>query len=522
MKITDQIFKEIETEINRSKFSLEKENIGFVLEVKDEVVILSGLQNACYGEIINFKDNIKGMVVDLKENEVEAIIFGDYTKISQNDMVKGTGEVLSVPVSDNFLGRVVNGIGQPIDGLGKIEATVSYPVERIAPGVITRKSVDKPLQTGIKVIDALIPIGRGQRELIIGDRGTGKSTIAIDTVLNQKKENVICIYNIIGQRNSKIASTIDLLKRKGAMDYTIVVAASASSPVSLQYVSPYTACALGEFFMEKGRDVLIVYDDLSKHAWAYRQISLVLRRPSGREAYPGDIFYLHSRLLERACRLDAQYGGGSLTALPIVETQEGDVSSYIPTNIISITDGQIFLESDLFNAGVRPAVSVGISVSRVGSSAQTKAIKNVAGRLKFDLAQYRELAAFAQFESELDQSTKKFLDRGARITELLKQQKHESFSLAYQVLILYAAVGGYLDNLPINQILNFEQRFLRYIETKNKKIIEAIEKDKMLDKKNEEKLKQIIEEFVKTHYSQYSPKSQISNNKINNSKVKNN
>lgn len=521
MKITDQIFKEIEQEITASRFSVKEENVGFVLEVKDEAVVLSGLQNVCYGEIINFKDNIKGMVIDLKKNQVEAIIFGDYTKISQNDMAKGTDEVLSVPVSDNFLGRVVDGIGQPIDGLGKIEASASYPVERIAPGVIYRKSVDIPLQTGIKVIDALIPIGRGQRELIIGDRGTGKSTIAIDAILNQKKENVICIYSIIGQRNSKIASTVDLLKRKGAMEYTTVVAASASSSASLQYIAPYAACALGEFFMDKGRDVLIVYDDLTKHAWAYRQISLVLRRPSGREAYPGDIFYLHSRLLERACRLDKQYGGGSLTALPIVETQEGDVSSYIPTNIISITDGQIFLETDLFNAGIRPAVSVSISVSRVGSSAQTKVIKNVAGRLKFDLAQYRELAAFAQFESELDPSTKKFLDRGARITELLKQKKHEPFSLSYQVLILYTAVNGYLDNLPVNQILDFEQKFLKYIETRGKKIIESIEKDKTLEEKHEKKLNQIIDEFIKIHYSQYNFKSQASKNIKTANQIKN-
>lgn len=497
----DALIKEIETELTTAAPALRQENVGVVREVKDGIVTLTGFTGVSYGEVIEFSNGIQGLVVDLREDEVAGVIFGDHSLIREGDIAKSQGQILSVPVGTSFLGRVVNGFARPIDGRGAIVSEAVYPVERRAPSVIYRKSVDTPLQTGITAIDSLIPIGRGQRELIIGDRGVGKSTIVIDTILNQKKENVICIYAIIGQRESKIAAVYDLLKKQSAMDYTIIVAASAADPVSLQYIAPYVACTLGEYFMDQGKDVLVIYDDLSKHAWAYRQISLTLRRPSGREAYPGDIFYLHSRLLERACRRDEKYGGGSLTALPIIETQEGDVSSYIPTNVISITDGQIFLEADLFNAGIRPAINVGISVSRVGSSAQTKAMKQVAGRLKFDLAQYRELAAFSQFESELEAETKKQLDRGARMTQLLKQKKHEPLDLAHQVIILWIGVKGYLDVLPIQSVADFQERFFGYVSTKAKNLLEEITQQKMLDKKHEDQLQRLVESFLKTYES---------------------
>lgn len=500
MKAIDQIFKEIERELSLKQGAPRQENIGEVEEVKDEVVFLSGLDNAFYGEMIDFGNKIYGMVIDLTEDLVGTIVFGDYKKIKQGDVAKGTGRVFSVPVSEKYLGRVIDPLGQVIDGLAQIETPDYRPIEKIAPGVIYRRPVNTPLQTGIKALDALIPIGRGQRELIIGDRQTGKSTIALDTVINQKGQNVICIYNFIGQRKAKVASAVELLRQKGALDYTIIVASSSSDPSSLQYISPYAACTIGEYFMEQGKDVLVVYDDLTRHAWAYRQLSLVLRRPAGREAYPGDIFYLHSRLLERACRMDGKYGGGSLTALPIIETQEGDISGYIPTNVISITDGQIFLETDLFNAGIRPAINVGNSVSRVGSSAQTKAMKQVAGRLKLDLAQYRELAAFSQFESELDEKTKAFLDRGARMTEILKQDKNQPLDLAHQVLIIWVGVNGYLDHLPVRQVSEFEKKFFQYIELKGKKILQAINENKAIDVKIEEKIKGLVEEFIKVNY----------------------
>ena len=500
MSVIDTFFKDIEKELSVARAKIEERNIGVVYEIKDEVATVYGLKNVSFGEMVEFKDGTYGLVIDLKQDEVGIIIFGDYLKIEEGDSCATTGRILSVPVGDAFLGRVVNSMAQEIDGKGMITSSKFYPVERIAPGVIYRKSVDTPLQTGIKSIDALIPIGRGQRELIIGDRGTGKSTIAMDTILNQKGNNVICIYNIIGQRNAKIASTVNLLRKKGAMEYTIVVAAAASDPASMQYISPYVACSLGEYFMDQGKDVLIIYDDLTKHAWAYRQISLIIRRPSGREAYPGDIFYLHSRLLERACKLDAKLGGGSLTALPIIETQEGDVSSYIPTNVISITDGQIFLETDLFNAGIRPAVNVGTSVSRVGSTAQIKAMKQVAGKLKFDLAQYAELAAFAQFESDLDKETKKFIDRGARITELLKQKKHEPMDTSHQIVILWIAVNGYLDGIPVPRISEFESKFFTFFAGRGEKILNGIRTEKVIGKKEEERLKGIVEEFISLHY----------------------
>jgi F-type H+-transporting ATPase subunit alpha len=498
MKALDNIFKEIEEEISKTKTDFSEKNIGIVTEVRDEVVFLEGFKDVTYGELITFEGDVKGQVIDLRENSVGAIIFGDYLKIKQGDTATGTGEVFSIAVSDEILGRVVNGLGEPIDGKGKIKADKMYPVERIAPGVVTRKSVDTPLQTGTKAIDALIPIGRGQRELIIGDRGTGKSTVAIDAIINQKGQDVICIYNAIGQKKSKIAAVVELLSKSGAMEYTVVVSTSGSDPASQQYVSPYAATAIGEYFLDKGRDVLIVYDDLTKHAWAWRQVSLILRRPSGREAYPGDIFYTHSRLLERACRLDKEYGGGSITALPIIETQENDVSAYIPTNVISITDGQLFLESDLFNSGIRPAINVGISVSRVGSAAQTKAMKQVAGKLKLDLAQYRELAAFSQFESDLDATTKQFLDRGARMTQLLRQKNNHPLDLAHQVVNLWVGVQGFLDKVPVSEVVTYVDEFLKYVELKDKKIFTEIAKNKIIDKKEEESLKKLVEEFAQT------------------------
>lgn len=500
MKTTDKIITDIESEIANTKISFEEEHVGVVHEVKDEVVFLKGLKNVKYGELIEFEGGVKGLVIDLRENIVGAIIFGDYLKIKENDFGRATGKIFEIPVGDKFLGRVVNVLGEAIDGDGKIDGDKKYPVERVAPGVITRKQVNQPVQTGIKAIDALIPIGRGQRELIIGDRGTGKSTIAIDTIINQKKENLICIYNVIGQRNSKIASVVETLKKAGAMKYTIIVAASASDPASMQYIAPYSAVTMAEYFMDKGKDVLIIYDDLTKHAWAYRQISLILRRPSGREAYPGDIFYLHSKLLERACRVEEKFGGGSITALPIIETQENDVSAYIPTNVISITDGQIFLESNLFNAGIRPAINVGISVSRVGGSAQTKAMKKVAGKMKLDLAQYRELAAFAQFEGELEESTKKFLDRGARLTQLLKQKNNQTLDLGTEVAVIWMGTNGYLDKIPLVEITNLEKKFIELLQVKGKEIIEEINKTKNLEKDLEEKLRKLVENFLKINY----------------------
>ena len=500
MKTVDKLLKELEGELQGETQKIKSQDVGTIVEIKDEVVFLEGFDNVAYGELIEFDNGASGLVIDLTETAVGAIVFGDYVSLKAGSIAKGTNTIFSIPVGEAFLGRVVDGLAQPIDGAGKIQSEKNYAVERIAPGVVTRRSVSTALQTGIKAIDAVIPIGRGQRELIIGDRQTGKSTIALDTILNQKGENVICIYCINGQKRSTTATLVDTLKRNGALDYSIVVAATSSDPVSIQFVAPYVATALGEYFMDKGQDVLVVYDDLSKHAWANRQVSLVLRRPSGREAYPGDIFYLHSRLLERSCRLDKKYGGGSLTALPIIETQEGDVSAYIPTNVISITDGQIFLETDLFNTGIRPAINIGTSVSRVGSSAQTKAMKKVGGKLRFDLAQYRELAAFAQFESELDARTKQFLDRGARMTELLKQKKNQPQDLAHQVIILWMGVNGHLDKIHVTQVVEFEAKFFEHIDARHKKLIEKINTEKVIDEKDEEELKKIVEKFIEMHY----------------------
>ncbi len=496
MRSLDQYIKQIEKEISGSSLTSKSKEIGTVLEVKDGVAILEGLDNAFYGEIVEFKNGIKGFIIDLMEDSVGVVVLGDYLTITAGMSVTGTGFILSLPVSEQLLGRVVDSLGQPQDAGPKLRTTTYYPIERIAAGVIYRYPVNVPLQTGIKAIDSLIPIGRGQRQLIIGDRVTGKTTIAIDTIINQKGQNVICVYCAIGQKNSTVANVIDTLKSNDAMDYTIVVNAPAADPVAMQYLAPYSATAIAEYFLDQGKDVLVVYDDLTKHSWAYRQISLILRRPAGREAYPGDIFYLHSRLLERSCRIDKQFGGGSITALPIVETLEGDVSGYIPTNIISITDGQIFLETELFNNGIRPAINVGISVSRVGGNAQTKAMKQVAGKLKLDLAQYRELAAFSQFESELDSETKQLLNRGSRVTQILKQKKQNVYLLGEEVAVLWAATKGYLDEIPVAKIDLFEAKLIQTLRLKGKDIVKKITTSKLLDEESEKQLEKIVKNTV--------------------------
>lgn len=458
------LIQQIENDIKGLKLKAQRQNTGIVTEIGDGVARIEGLSDAQYSELIDFGKGVFGLALNLEQYSVGAVIFGDFTKIKEGDSVKTTGEILQVPVGESLIGRVVDALGNPIDGKGPIKSKAHYPVEKIAPGVITRQSVNTPLQTGIKAIDALIPIGRGQRELIIGDRNTGKTTIAIDTILNQK--DVTCIYVAIGQKTSKVAQLVAKLEENGAMEHTIVVSASASDSATMQYLAPYSGAAMGEYFMDAGKDALIVYDDLSKHAWAYRQISLLLRRPSGREAYPGDVFYLHSRLLERAAKLNKDFGGGSLTALPVIETQANDVSAYIPTNVISITDGQIYLEPDLFFAGVRPALNIGISVSRVGGAAQTKAMKSVAGRLKLDLAQFREMQAFAQFASDLDPATRAQIERGSRITEVLKQPPYSPVPVEQQVMALWVVTNGYMDEVEISKVKDFEEKYLAYIKLK--------------------------------------------------------
>jgi F-type H+/Na+-transporting ATPase subunit alpha len=474
-------------------------NVGAVVEVGDGIARIHGLAGAKYNELLEFPKGIIGLALNLEEDSVGAVILGGYSEIKEGDEVKTTGRIVEVPVGEGLIGRVVNALGQPIDGKGPISYTKTFPVERIAPNVVTRTSVNTPVQTGIKAIDSIIPIGRGQRELIIGDRSTGKTAIAIDTIINQKGGDLICIYVAIGQKSSKVAQLVATLENYSAMEHTIVVSANASDPAALQYLAPYAGCAMGEYFMEQGRDALIIYDDLSKHAWAYRQISLLLRRPAGREAYPGDVFYLHSRLLERAAKYDKEHGGGSLTALPIIETQAADFSAYIPTNVISITDGQIYLETDLFNTGIRPAMNVGLSVSRVGGSAQTKAMKKVAGRLRIDLAQYREMATFAQFgTADLDKTTRAQLDRGQRITEVLKQPQYVPMSLEKQVMILYAVTNGYLDNIPVDKISSLEEAFHRFMETNHPDVGKAIASQKALSDKTEETLKDSITQFLQT------------------------
>ncbi|NOX62378.1 MAG: F0F1 ATP synthase subunit alpha [Chloroflexi bacterium] len=472
-------------------------DVGTVVEVGDGIARIRGLRNCMASELVEFPSGTLGIALNLDEDSVGAIIMGEYSDIQEGDLVRSTGRIASVPVGEALIGRVVNAVGQPIDGKGPIETDKFRPVERIAPGVVYRKSVDTPVQTGIKAIDSMIPIGRGQRELIIGDRQTGKTAVAIDTIINQKGQDLICIYVAIGQKRASVAQVVATLEKYGAMEHTIVVAATASEPAALQYLAPYAGCAMGEEFMEQGKDALIVYDDLSKHAWAYRQVSLLLRRPPGREAYPGDVFYLHSRLLERAAKLAPEYGGGSLTALPIIETQAGDVSAYIPTNVISITDGQIYLEADLFYAGIRPALNVGLSVSRVGSAAQTKAMKQVAGRMKLELAQGRELAAFAQFGSDLDKATQRQLDRFQRLTQLLKQPQYQPVSLANQVMVIYAGTNGYLDEIDIERIPEWEQKFYQFMATNYPEIGKTIEREKVLSEQTEDSLKLAIEAFNK-------------------------
>jgi len=488
----------IKQQIEQFGMAVTMVDIGTVIEIGDGIARIHGLAGAKYNELLEFPKEVIGIVMNLEEDSVAAIVLGDYTEIKEGDEVHSTGRIAEVPVGEGLIGRVVDPLGRPLDGKGAIKTDKTRPVERIAPNVVLRKSVDTPVQTGIKAIDSLIPLGRGQRELIIGDRSTGKTAIALDTIINQRGGNLICIYVAIGQKASKVARVVATLENYGAMAHTIVVAANASDSVALQYLAPYAGCAMGEEFMEQGKDVLVIYDDLSKHAWAYRQLSLLLRRPPGREAYPGDIFYLHSRLLERAAKYAPEYGGGSLTALPIIETQAGDLSAYIPTNVISITDGQIYLETDLFNAGIRPAVNVGLSVSRVGSAAQTKAMKQVAGRLRLELAQYRELAAFAQLgTAELDKATRAQLDRGQRLTEILKQPQYAPVPQEKQVMILYAAINGYLDDIPIDKVATFETNLYRFMEANHPEVGKSIAQSKELAAETEDALKKAILEFKK-------------------------
>ncbi len=490
----EEISSVIKEQIKRYKSELNVADVGTVIQVADGIARIHGLENAMQGELLEFPGEVYGMVLNLEEDNVGAVLLGSQKNINEGDTVKTTGRVVEVPVGDCMLGRVVNALGQPIDGKGPIETDTYRPIERVASGVISRKSVDTPLQTGIKAIDSMIPIGRGQRELIIGDRQTGKTAIAIDTIINQKEENVKCIYVAIGQKASTVASIVKTLEEFGAMSYTTVVASTASELAPLQYIAPYAGCAIGEQWMEKGEDVLVIYDDLSKHATAYRTLSLLLRRPPGREAYPGDVFYLHSRLLERAARLSEALGGGSLTALPIIETQAGDVSAYIPTNVISITDGQIYLETEMFNSGFRPAINAGLSVSRVGGAAQIKAIKKIAAPIRVELAQYRELAAFSQFGSELDADTREQLAQGERIREILKQPQYKPMPVEKQVIIIYAATKKYLLDIPVDDILRFEESLFEFIDTKYPSIPQKIRETKVMDEDTEKELVKAIEQ----------------------------
>ncbi len=493
----EEISSVIKEQIKNYSMQLEVSDVGTVIQVADGIARIHGLENAMQGELLEFPGDIYGMVLNLEEDNVGAVLLGDIKNINEGDTVKTTGRVVEVPVGDALLGRVVNALGQPIDGKGPVETKKFRQIERVASGVIARKSVDTPLQTGIKAIDSMVPIGRGQRELIIGDKQTGKTAIALDTIINQKGENVKCIYVAIGQKASTVANIVKTLEEYGALDYTTVVASTASELAPLQYIAPYSGCAIGEEWMESGQDVLVIYDDLTKHAAAYRTLSLLLKRPPGREAYPGDVFYLHSRLLERAARLNDELGGGSLTALPIIETQAGDVSAYIPTNVISITDGQIYLETDMFNAGFRPAVNAGLSVSRVGGSAQIKAMKKIAGPIRIELAQYRELAAFAQFGSDLDADTKEKLAQGERIREILKQPQYKPMPVEYQVIIIYAATKKYLLDIPVGNVRSFEKELFDYIDTKYPEIPASIREKKVMDEECEKTLITAIEAFKK-------------------------
>ncbi len=493
--IPKDLTQQLRTQIEQFRPSVTVSNIGEVIEIGDGIARVSGLAEVRSQELVEFDNGTLGIAFNLEEDEVGVIIMGEYAGIPEGSRVRALGRLASVPVGHGLVGRVVDALGRPIDGKGPIEHTEYYPIERIAPGVIERRNVFRPVQTGIKAIDAMIPIGRGQRELIIGDRQTGKTVIALDTIINQRGENMICIYVAIGQKQAQIARVVATLEQHGAMGHTIVVAASASDPAAMQYIAPYAGCAMGEYFMENGQDALVVYDDLSKHAWAYREVSLLLRRPPGREAYPGDIFYLHSRLLERAAQLSEERGGGSLTALPIVETLLGDVSAYIPTNVISITDGQIYLEADLFNGGIRPAINTGISVSRVGSAAQRKAMAQVAGRLRLDMAQFRALAAFAQFGSGLDKTTQDQLDRGMRLTELLKQTQYNPVPLADEVMVLYAGTRGYTDQVPVDRVREWESAFRQYMATQHPDLADKLRAEGRLTDEIEAELKKGLEEF---------------------------
>lgn len=492
----EEIASIIRQQIEQFGGALTAVDVGTVVEAGDGVARVYGLRGCMYSELLEFPGGLMGMALNLEEDTVGAIILGDYTNIKEGDEVRTTGRIIQTPVGEALLGRVVDPLGQPLDGKGPINTTKTRPVERIAPNVVARQSVQTPVHTGIKAVDAIIPIGRGQRELIIGDRFTGKTAICLDSIIAQRGGDLICIYVAIGQQASKVAQVVATLEEHGALDHTIVVAANAADPAALQYLAPYAGCAMGEEFMEEGREALVIYDDLSKHAWAYRQMSLLLRRPPGREAYPGDVFYLHSRLLERAAKLSAENGGGSLTALPIIETQAGDISAYIPTNVISITDGQIYLEADLFNAGIRPAINAGLSVSRVGGAAQTRAMRQVAGGLRLGLAQYRELQAFAQFgTSELDPATRRQLERGQRLTEVLKQPQFQPLSLAGEVTIIYASVNGYLDDVEVGKVRSLEEAFHRFMEGNHPEILKGIEEKKEIVPETEEKLKAAIKQF---------------------------
>ena len=494
----EEISSLIKQQIEAYKSEIEVADVGTVIQVGDGIARIHGLEKVMAGELLEFSNGVMGMALNLEEYNVGVVILGPYTEIREGDQVKRTGRIMEVPVGEALLGRVVNPLGQPLDGKGPVQTSEYRPIESPAPGVIQRKKVHEPMQTGIKAIDSMIPIGRGQRELIIGDRQTGKTAVAIDTIINQKGQDMICIYVAIGQKQSTVAGVVETLRKHGAMDYTIVVSASASDPAPLLFLAPYAGVSMGEYFMYKGQHVLVVYDDLSKQAAAYRELSLLLRRPPGREAFPGDVFYLHSRLLERAAKLSDALGGGSLTALPFIETQAGDVSAYIPTNVISITDGQIFLESDLFHSGIRPAVNVGISVSRVGGDAQIKAMKKVAGTLKLDLAQYRELAAFAQFGSDLDKTTQARLTRGERTVEILKQGQYEQMPVEKQVVSIYTVIKGFVDDIPVTDVRRFEKEMLAYFDNYHSEIFTTIRETKDLSSDTEEKLKKAIEEFKKS------------------------
>ena len=492
----EEISALIKDQIKHYEDKIQSNDVGYVIRVGDGIALIQGLDKAMSSELLLFPHDVYGMVLNLEEDHVGAVLLGDDTLIKEGDEVKRTGRIVEVPVGDGMLGRVVNALGQPIDGKGVIPSDKTRPVERVAPGVMTRKSVHQPLMTGLKIIDSMIPIGKGQRELIIGDRQTGKTAIAIDTILNQKDKNVNCIYVAIGQKASTVAQIVEKLRQHNAMEYTTIVAATASEMAPLQYLAPYAGCAIGEEWMEQGKDVLIIYDDLSKHAVAYRTMSLLLRRPPGREAYPGDVFYLHSRLLERAAKLNDELGGGSLTALPIIETQAGDISAYIPTNVISITDGQIFLQTELFNSGVRPAVDSGLSVSRVGSAAQTKCMKQVSGSLKLDLAQYHEMLSFSQFGSDLDPVTKATIDHGARLTELLKQGQYSPLTMAQQTLSLFAAKNGYLKTVPVEKIKAFETGLHKFFAEEKADLVDRIEKDQKIDAQLDQDLKAAMDEYL--------------------------